>query len=230
MPPRRLLLLLLARALRGSAFAMGDSASRLPQEGEALPGRTQRMAVADKHHVNGNRMVEPFPEGTQMALFGMGCFWGAERKFWRQKGVYSTQVGYAGGHTPNPTYKEVCSGRTGHTEAVRVVYQPENISFEQLLKVFWENHDPTQGMRQGNDVGTQYRSAIYTFSQEQMEAALRSKEEYQKVTLGRVWNSFPYEQRSKMSPVSTTSLLVLCVFCVAVGAPRADNELASQLL
>ncbi|XP_051668320.1 mitochondrial peptide methionine sulfoxide reductase isoform X3 [Manacus candei] len=140
MPPRRLLLLLLARALRGSAFAMGDSASRLPQEGEALPGRTQRMAVADKHHVNGNRMVEPFPEGTQMALFG----------------------------------------RTGHTEAVRVVYQPENISFEQLLKVFWENHDPTQGMRQGNDVGTQYRSAIYTFSQEQMEAALRSKEEYQK--------------------------------------------------
>ncbi|XP_050170761.1 mitochondrial peptide methionine sulfoxide reductase isoform X1 [Myiozetetes cayanensis] len=213
MPPRRFLLLLLplARALRGSAFAMGDSASRLPQEGEALPGRTQRMAVADKHHVNGNRMVEPFPEGTQMALFasiiagdasvvlqdeemcpcsyngekatleGMGCFWGAERKFWRQKGVYSTQVGYAGGHTPNPTYKEVCSGRTGHTEAVRVVYQPENISFEQLLKVFWENHDPTQGMRQGNDVGTQYRSAIYTFSQEQMEAALRSKEEYQKV-------------------------------------------------
>ncbi|NXE01950.1 MSRA reductase, partial [Ptilorrhoa leucosticta] len=111
---------------------------------------------------------------------GMGCFWGAERKFWRQKGVYSTQVGYAGGHTPNPTYKEVCSGETGHTEAVRVVFEPQNISFEQLLKVFWENHDPTQGMRQGNDVGTQYRSAIYTFSQEQMEAALRSKEEYQK--------------------------------------------------
>nr|XP_047935288.1 mitochondrial peptide methionine sulfoxide reductase isoform X6 [Anser cygnoides] len=135
---------------------------------------------SDKHHVNGNRMVEPFPEGTQMAIFGMGCFWGAERKFWRQKGVYSTQVGYAGGYTPNPTYKEVCSGKTGHTEAVRVVYQPENISFEKLLKVFWENHDPTQGMRQGNDFGTQYRSAIYTFSQEQMEAALKSKEEYQK--------------------------------------------------
>ncbi|TRZ13538.1 hypothetical protein HGM15179_013589, partial [Zosterops borbonicus] len=126
-------------------------------------------------------MVEPFPEGTQMALFGMGCFWGAERKFWRQKGVYSTQVGYAGGHTPNPTYKEVCSGRTGHAEVVRVVFEPQNISFEQLLKVFWENHDPTQGMRQGNDVGTQYRSALYTFSQEQMEAALKSKEEYQKV-------------------------------------------------
>ncbi|NWW06904.1 MSRA reductase, partial [Oreocharis arfaki] len=111
---------------------------------------------------------------------GMGCFWGAERKFWKQKGVFSTQVGYAGGHTPNPTYKEVCSGETGHTEVVRVVFEPQNISFEQLLKVFWENHDPTQGMRQGNDVGTQYRSAIYTFSQEQMEAALRSKEQYQK--------------------------------------------------
>uniref|UniRef100_A0A674JX44 peptide-methionine (S)-S-oxide reductase n=1 Tax=Terrapene triunguis TaxID=2587831 RepID=A0A674JX44_9SAUR len=133
-----------------------------------------------KHHVNGNRTVEPFPEGTQMVLFGMGCFWGAERKFWTQKGVYSTQVGYAGGCTPNPTYEEVCSGKTGHTEAVRVVYQPENIRFQKLLKVFWENHDPTQGMRQGNDFGTQYRSAIYTFSQEQMEAALRSKEDYQK--------------------------------------------------
>ncbi|XP_074438217.1 mitochondrial peptide methionine sulfoxide reductase [Larus michahellis] len=171
----------LLRPLFSSTFRMGDSASRLPQKEEALPGRSQRIPVADKHHVNGNRMVEPFPEGTQMAVFGMGCFWGAERKFWRQKGVYSTQVGYAGGYTPNPTYKEVCSGKTGHTEAVRVVYQPENISFEKLLKVFWENHDPTQGMRQGNDVGTQYRSAIYTFSQEQMEAALRSKEEYQKV-------------------------------------------------
>uniref|UniRef100_A0A8C9EN27 peptide-methionine (S)-S-oxide reductase n=1 Tax=Pavo cristatus TaxID=9049 RepID=A0A8C9EN27_PAVCR len=141
---------------------------------------TAEDPTRDKHHVNGNRMAEPFPEGMQMAIFGMGCFWGAERKFWRQKGVYSTHVGYAGGYTPNPTYKEVCSGRTGHTEAVRVVYQPENISFEKLLKVFWENHDPTQGMRQGNDFGTQYRSAIYTFSQEQMEAALKSKEEYQK--------------------------------------------------
>ncbi|NXK81974.1 MSRA reductase, partial [Amazona guildingii] len=115
-----------------------------------------------------------------MLYSGMGCFWGAERKFWSQKGVYSTQVGYAGGYTPNPTYKEVCSGKTGHAEIVRVVYQPENISFEKLLKVFWENHDPTQGMRQGGDVGTQYRSAIYTFSPEQMEAALRSKDEYQK--------------------------------------------------
>uniref|UniRef100_A0A8C4V1Q3 Mitochondrial peptide methionine sulfoxide reductase n=1 Tax=Falco tinnunculus TaxID=100819 RepID=A0A8C4V1Q3_FALTI len=174
--PRRLL-----RALSSSTFRMGDSGSRLPQKEEALPGRSQHVPVADKHHVNGNRTVEPFPEGTQMAVFGMGCFWGAERTFWRQKGVYSTQVGYAGGYTPNPTYKEVCSGKTGHTEAVRVVYQPENISFEKLLKVFWENHDPTQGMRQGNDFGTQYRSAIYTFSQEQLEAALRSKEEYQKL-------------------------------------------------
>lgn len=126
-------------------------------------------------------MAEPFPEGTHMAIFGMGCFWGAERKFWRQKGVYSTQVGYAGGHTPHPIYEEVCSGRTGHAEVVRVVFQPETISFEKLLKVFWENHDPTQGMRQGNDVGTQYRSAIYIFSPEQMEASLRSKEQYQKV-------------------------------------------------
>ncbi|KAM9017693.1 mitochondrial peptide methionine sulfoxide reductase [Ara ararauna] len=177
--PRRLL-----RSLFSFTSTMNYSASRLPQREEALPGRKQRMPVADKHHVNGNRMVEPFPEGTQMALFGMGCFWGAERKFWRQKGVYSTQVGYAGGYTPNPTYKEVCSGKTGHAEVVRVVYQPENISFEELLKVFWENHDPTQGMRQGGDIGTQYRSAIYTFSPEQMEAALRSKEEYQKVLTG----------------------------------------------
>jgi len=116
-----------------------------------------------------------------MAVFGMGCFWGAERKFWTMKGVYSTQVGYAGGYTPNPTYKEVCSGKTGHAEVVRVVYQPERISFEELLKVFWENHDPTQGMRQGNDHGTQYRSAIYPASTEHMEVALRSKEDYQKV-------------------------------------------------
>ncbi|XP_028581037.2 mitochondrial peptide methionine sulfoxide reductase isoform X2 [Podarcis muralis] len=165
--------------------AMGEAASsalKAAGEREVLPGRSRSLVrLLDKHHVNGNSMVEPFPEGTQMAIFGMGCFWGAERKFWRQKGVYSTQVGYAGGHTPNPTYEEVCSGRTGHTEAVRVVFQPETISFEKLLKVFWENHDPTQGMRQGNDFGTQYRSAIYTFSPEQMEAALRSKEDYQKL-------------------------------------------------
>ncbi|KAM4771380.1 mitochondrial peptide methionine sulfoxide reductase isoform 2-T2 [Rhinophrynus dorsalis] len=125
-------------------------------------------------------MVEPFPGGTQMVMFGMGCFWGAEKKFWVQKGVYSTQVGYSGGLTPNPSYEEVCTGKTGHAEVVRVIYQPENISFEKLLKVFWENHDPTQGMRQGNDVGTTYRSAIYTYTKEQLDAALKSKEDYQK--------------------------------------------------
>ncbi|XP_059871236.1 mitochondrial peptide methionine sulfoxide reductase isoform X1 [Delphinus delphis] len=160
---------------------MGNSASNIVSPQAALPGRKEAIAVAAKHHVNGNRTVEPFPEGTQMALFGMGCFWGAERKFWTLKGVYSTQVGYAGGYTPNPTYEEVCSGRTGHAEVVRVVYQPERISFEELLKVFWENHDPTQGLRQGNDHGSQYRSAIYPTSAEHMEASLRSKEDYQKV-------------------------------------------------
>ncbi|XP_008059672.2 mitochondrial peptide methionine sulfoxide reductase, partial [Carlito syrichta] len=139
------------------------------------------MCSEPKHHVNGNRTVEPFPEGTQMAVFGMGCFWGAERKFWVLRGVCSTQVGFAGGYTPNPTYKEVCSEKTGHAEVVRVVYQPEHISFEELLKVFWENHDPTQGMRQGNDHGTQYRSAVYPTSAKQLEAALRSREDYQKV-------------------------------------------------
>uniref|UniRef100_A0A8V0Y899 Mitochondrial peptide methionine sulfoxide reductase n=1 Tax=Gallus gallus TaxID=9031 RepID=A0A8V0Y899_CHICK len=163
--PRRLL------RLCSSTFRMGDSASRLPRKEEALPGRSQRVPVADKHHVNGNRMVEPFPEGTQMAIFGMGCFWGAERKFWRQKGVYSTHVGYAGGYTPNPTYKEVCSG-LGITEMETLEY----IDCD-LIRCFTF----TLGMRQGNDFGTQYRSAIYTFSQEQMEAALKSKEEYQKV-------------------------------------------------
>ncbi|XP_075057304.1 mitochondrial peptide methionine sulfoxide reductase isoform X4 [Mixophyes fleayi] len=138
------------------------------------------LTLHAKHHVNGNSMVEPFPEGTQMAIFGMGCFWGAERKFWKQKGVYSTQVGFAGGHTPNPSYEEVCTGRTGHAEVVRVVYQPQNISYEKLLKVFWESHDPTQGMRQGNDAGTMYRSAIYTYTKEQMDAALKTKDDYQK--------------------------------------------------
>nr|XP_054355887.1 mitochondrial peptide methionine sulfoxide reductase isoform X4 [Pongo pygmaeus] len=159
---------------------MGNSASNIVSPQEALPGRKEQTPVAAKHHVNGNRTVEPFPEGTQMAVFGMGCFWGAERKFWVLKGVYSTQVGFAGGYTSNPTYKEVCSEKTGHAEVVRVVYQPEHISFEELLKVFWENHDPTQGMRQGNDHGTQYRSAIYPTSAKQMEAALSSKENYQK--------------------------------------------------
>ncbi|XP_060707601.1 mitochondrial peptide methionine sulfoxide reductase isoform X2 [Hemiscyllium ocellatum] len=133
-----------------------------------------------KHHVNGNRTIEPFPEGLQMVMFGMGCFWGVERLFWIQEGVYSTQVGFAGGFKPNPTYKEVCSGMTGHAEVVRVVYDPDKICFENLLKIFWENHDPTQGMKQGKDIGIQYRSVIYPYTQEQMAAALKSKEAYQK--------------------------------------------------
>ncbi|XP_066533263.1 mitochondrial peptide methionine sulfoxide reductase [Hoplias malabaricus] len=157
------------------------SKQQMPSSEEALPGRQQSMEVSAKHHVNENRMVPPFPEGLQMAMFGMGCFWGAERKFWCQEGVYSTQVGYSGGYTPNPTYKEVCSGKTGHAEVVRVVYVPEKICYANLLKLFWENHNPTQGMRQGNDVGTTYRSAVYCYTQEQLHQALTSKEEYQKV-------------------------------------------------
>ncbi|XP_028253306.1 mitochondrial peptide methionine sulfoxide reductase isoform X2 [Parambassis ranga] len=162
---------------------MGDMASKtqMPTPETALPGRPDSsMKVSAKHDVNGNRTVPPFPDGTETAMFGMGCFWGAERKFWRQNGVYSTQVGYCGGYTPNPTYKEVCTGMTGHTEVVRVVFHPENISFASLLKVFWESHDPTQGMRQGNDVGTAYRSAVYTCTQQQLEEALASRDQYQK--------------------------------------------------
>ncbi|XP_036606373.1 mitochondrial peptide methionine sulfoxide reductase [Trichosurus vulpecula] len=173
----------LLRAFRPRLISgmMGDSVSKIVRREDALPGRREPLKVAVKHHVNGNRTVEPFPEGTQMALFGMGCFWGAEKKFWNLTGVYSTQVGFAGGYTSNPTYKEVCSEKTGHAETVRVVYQPEYISFENLLKVFWENHDPTQGMRQGNDFGSRYRSAIFPTTPEQAEAALQSKEAYQKV-------------------------------------------------
>jgi len=162
---------------------MGDMSSKtmMPSPDAALPGRDATMKVSAKHDVNGHSTVPPFPEGTEMVIFGMGCFWGAERKFWRQKGVYSTQVGYAGGYTPNPSYEEVCTGRTGHSEVVRVVYHPDQVNFTNLLKVFWESHNPTQGMRQGNDVGTPYRSAIYTYSKEHLEQALASKEEYQKV-------------------------------------------------
>ncbi|XP_054910398.1 mitochondrial peptide methionine sulfoxide reductase isoform X1 [Poeciliopsis prolifica] len=162
---------------------MGDMASKtqMPTPETALPGRADSIKVSAKHDVNGNRTIPPFPEETQMVMFGMGCFWGAERKFWSQKGVYSTQVGYSGGYTPNATYEEVCTGRTGHTEVVRVVYHPEKISFNSLLKVFWESHNPTQGMRQGNDVGTTYRSAIYAYTQEQLDEALASKDQYQKV-------------------------------------------------
>ena len=154
---------------------------RIPSPAEALPGRAERMKVAAAHFVNGHRLEPPFPAGMELALFGMGCFWGAERKFWSVRGVYSTAVGYAGGHTPNPTYREVCSGMTGHNEVVRVVFDPQVVSYEGLLKIFWENHNPTQGMRQGNDVGTQYRSGIYCYGEAQRRAAEASREAYQQV-------------------------------------------------
>jgi len=152
---------------------------RVPSEQEALPGRVRRIAAPERHVVLGTRMEPPFPAGTMSAMFGMGCFWGAERKFWQTKGVYTTAVGYAAGYTPNPTYDEVCSGLTGHGEVVLVVFDPEVVSYEALLKVFWENHDPTQGMRQGNDVGTQYRSGIYYFDETQRRAAEESRAAYQ---------------------------------------------------
>ena len=148
--------------------------------GEALPGRPRRLfQVPARHEVLGTPMEPPFPAGTELAQFGLGCFWGAERKFWEQPGVVSTQVGYAGGYTPNPYYEEVCTGQTGHTEVVRAVFDPSKVSYEQLLKLFWENHDPTQGMRQGNDVGTQYRSVIYTYSDAQARVALASRDAFQ---------------------------------------------------
>lgn len=151
----------------------------LPTAEQALPGRTEAMPVADTHYVNGNPIKAPFPAGLQQAVFGLGCFWGAERRFWQQPGVFSTAVGYAGGLTPNPTYEEVCSGLTGHTEVVLVVFDPQQTSFEALLKVFWEVHNPTQGMRQGNDQGTQYRSAIYCQDNAQLSAAKASQARFQ---------------------------------------------------
>lgn len=158
---------------------MSSNKLSLPKSNEALPGRTAPMQVANCHFVNKHPILPPFPQGLKTAVFGLGCFWGAERKFWQIQGVYTTAVGYAGGFTPNPTYKEVCSGMTGHAEAVLVVYDPKAVSYEQLLKVFWESHDPTQGMRQGNDVGTPYRSAIYSFDDAQFEAASASRDVYQ---------------------------------------------------
>jgi peptide-methionine (S)-S-oxide reductase len=151
----------------------------IPTPDQALPGRAQKMPVPPRHEVNGAPLEGPFPPGTEQAVFGMGCFWGAERKFWQTPGVVTTAVGYAGGSTPNPTYREVCSGQTGHTEVVRVVFDPARVSYDELLRAFWEGHDPTQGMRQGNDVGTQYRSAIYVHGDAQRRAAEASREAYQ---------------------------------------------------
>ncbi|HEX9887923.1 MAG TPA: peptide-methionine (S)-S-oxide reductase MsrA [Nitriliruptorales bacterium] len=151
---------------------------------EALPGRSETMVVPQAHHTLGTPMQGPFPEATQRAMFGMGCFWGAEKFLWQVPGVHTTFVGYAGGYTPNPTYEEVCTGRTGHNEVAVVIYDPDQTSYEDLLGAFWENHDPTQHLRQGNDVGTQYRSGIYTFSDEQLDAAKRSRDRYQRALTG----------------------------------------------
>ncbi|WP_018878602.1 peptide-methionine (S)-S-oxide reductase MsrA [Thioalkalivibrio sp. ALE28] len=155
------------------------SEPRMPTPEQALPGREEPMPVPERHMVLGTPLAPPYPEGMQVIHFGMGCFWGAERLFWQQEGVYSTSVGYGGGYTPNPTYREVCSGQTGHTELVRVVLDPRKVSLDALFRTFWEGHDPTQGMRQGNDVGTQYRSAIYTTDPEQTAAAEASRERFQ---------------------------------------------------
>jgi peptide-methionine (S)-S-oxide reductase len=157
----------------------GTQKLKLPTPDQALPGRAERMPVPAAHFVNGAPLAPPFPDGLELALFALGCFWGAERKFWQIAGVYSTSVGYAGGLTPNPTYREVCSGLTGHTEVVRVVFDPRRVSYAELLRVFWESHDPTQGMRQGNDTGTQYRSAVYAYGDAQLQQARASRDAYQ---------------------------------------------------
>lgn len=156
-----------------------DKKIELPTQEQALPGRDGPMQVPEQHYVNGNRLVPPFPENTEIAMFGLGCFWGVEKNFWELQGIYSTSVGYASGVTPNPTYQEVCTGMTGHNEVVRVVFDPNLVSYTSLLKLFWESHDPTQGMRQGNDVGTQYRSGIYVYSEEQKQLAERTRQQYQ---------------------------------------------------
>jgi len=168
----------------------------MPTPEQALPGRSETMPVPAGHFVNGRALEGPFPEGLETAMFGLGCFWGAERAYWQTDGVFTTAVGYAGGFTPNPSYQEVCSGRTGHTEAVLVVFDPSVVSYEALLKVFWEHHDPTQGMRQGNDVGTQYRSAIYTYSDEQQRAAERSRDTYQEMLRAAHYGDITTEIRS----------------------------------
>ncbi len=157
----------------------GSKKKEMPSSGDALGGRDVPVEVPPAHFINGNPLVGPFPGGTEVAVFGMGCFWGAERRFWQMAGVYTTSAGYSGGSTPNPSYEEVCSGLTGHTEAVMVVFDPGQVSYDDLLRVFWETHDPTQGYRQGNDVGTQYRSTIYTTTDDQLDQAKRSRDIYQ---------------------------------------------------
>jgi len=170
--------------------------TEMPAAGDALPGRADPIPTATRHFVNGHPLKPPYPQGFERAMFGMGCFWGAERKFWELgEGVYVTAAGYAAGYTPNPTYEEVCTGRTGHNETVLVVYDPEKISYERLLTLFWENHDPTQGMRQGADIGTQYRSGIYVFSPAQREAAEASKDTYEKALAARGYGPVTTEIR-----------------------------------
>jgi len=165
----------------------------LPRAEEALPGRAEAISVSPAHAVNGNATAPPFPDGLETTMFGLGCFWGAERKFWQAPGVFSTQVGYAAGFTPNPTYREVCSGRTGHNEVVRVQFDPAQVTFDALLKIFWESHDPTQGMRQGNDVGTQYRSGVYAYSVAQQEAAVSSRDAFQEALKARGFGAITTE-------------------------------------
>jgi len=165
----------------------------LPDPSQALPGRDTKMPVTNKHFVTGNPIAPPFPAQLQQALFGLGCFWGAERKFWQHPGVFSTAVGYSGGYTPNPTYEEVCTGLTGHNEVVKVIYDPALTTYSALLRLFWTSHNPTQGMRQGNDIGTQYRSGIYTVSQEQQDDALESKKFYQHLLTAAGFNQITTE-------------------------------------
>ena len=176
-------------------FAFMKKMKTLLPARRTLPGRSEMMPVPERHFVNGNALTPPFPDGMERAVFGLGCFWGAEKLFWNIPGVYSTAVGYAGGETKNPTYEEVCSGFTNHTEAVLVVFDPKQVCYEALLKAFWEGHDPTQGMRQGNDSGTQYRSAVYAFGDEQLKAALASRDIFQRSLKGKGFGSITTEIR-----------------------------------
>ncbi len=174
-------------------FGLFDKKSAMPAAQDALPGRSQSMPVPAKHYVNGNPIKAPFPAGMELAMFGLGCFWGAERKFWQQAGVYSTAVGYAAGFTPNPSYQEVCSGKTGHNEVVLVAYDPTLVSYGDLLKLFWESHNPTQGMQQGNDKGTQYRSGVYTYNDAQKSLAEASKAKYEAALAAAGYNAITTE-------------------------------------